>query len=860
MCKKLIFLASFVLVLALVHSGWGATKIIVVNDNPANEEGLEPLLKGILGNDIAVEIEDKKYRDTLSDAAKADLSSADLIIVSRGTSSGSYGAEIEFWNGLETPILLHSAYLSRENRWRWLQGDQHDADALTHVAVVDEGNLIFDGVTVIDGQVEIFPSPFDDTDVSTQDSAGNGTLIATPAGSTDVMIASWEPGTEYYPGSGQIAGGPRIAFLMRKPIDSFPTLTADGKKMLENAVSYTLGAAGPAGVTIPVEAGGDIAAANALAQAGDTIDIAAGTFVLAEQIEIKDGVTYQGAGADLTVIDGGSLTRAFFAWGDRSATDGQVDANGVSVPNATGPTGWVLDGMTIQNCVSDIDNRQDILGAARDLLNNYTGAPYTLATAQGENGGITDNPGWFDILSGSADDNLTDAELQAYLDANPVGSAGHIVVNGDKDDDGGAVNLNNGAAGTIRNCMFSNIAAVNDGGAIEVNGRATVAIQNCTFSNNSSNDDGGAISANGSGLDVSIENCEFNSCSNNDGDDGGALFLSGNESTYIVTDSSFTGCISDDDGGVAYADGHDSSYAFSNCTLHLNTCGDEGGALKLSPQRSTVTLTDIIFTENYAGDDAGALRTDGDDSSFVITGCSFIGNTCKDDWAAWQHKTDRAELTMTNCSFISNGLDAEGAVVGDDSVLGLDDDDAGPTTFENCLFANNACNDDWIMELKAALTMVNCTFIGNASADSSKSMIGVRGRPWNSTGDDIDDVVTNVSIISNCLFINNTTQKSVIGDTYTDVFAPTVTNCLFYGNLDDGEPAANTDDNSPEVGTIDVSAVTDAAQIVVDPAGDYHLAAGSPAIDASDPATATAADIEGTPAVGVRDVGAYEAP
>jgi hypothetical protein len=63
-----------------------------------------------------------------------------------------------------------------------------------------------------------------------------------------------------------------------------------------------------------------------------------------------------------------------------------------------------------------------------------------------------------------------------------------------------------------------------------------------------------------------------------------------------------------------------------------------------------------------------------------------------------------------------------------------------------------------------------------------------------------------------------------------------------------------------EVGTIDVGGVTDAAQIVVDPAGDYHLAAGSPAIDASDPATATDADIEGTVAVGVRDVGAYESP
>jgi len=130
---------------------------------------------------------------------------------------------------------------SRDNRWRWLQGDQHDADALTHLTVIDEGNLIFNDVTITDGHVEIFPSAIDNTDVSTQASAGNGTLIATPAGSTDVMVASWEPGTEYYPGSGQTAGGPRIAFLMLRPHQYFPTLTDDGNKMLENAVLLLLG-------------------------------------------------------------------------------------------------------------------------------------------------------------------------------------------------------------------------------------------------------------------------------------------------------------------------------------------------------------------------------------------------------------------------------------------------------------------------------------------------------------------------------------------------------------------------------------------------------------------------------------------
>jgi hypothetical protein len=255
MFKKLTYLMYIVLVLVPAYSGWGATRIIVVTDDPSTEAGLEPFLREILGNDIAVEIEDAKYRDPLSAAAKANLSSADLIIVSRQTNSGDYDAEISFWNGLETPILMNSAYLSRENRWQWLQGDQHDADALTHVTVIDEDNLIFTDVTIKDGQVEIFPNAIDNTDVSDQGSAGNGTLIATPAGVSDVMIASWEPGVEYYPGSGQVAGGPRIAFLMLRPHQYFPTLTDDGKKMLGNAVLILLGIlAGEPVATEPIPA------------------------------------------------------------------------------------------------------------------------------------------------------------------------------------------------------------------------------------------------------------------------------------------------------------------------------------------------------------------------------------------------------------------------------------------------------------------------------------------------------------------------------------------------------------------------------------------------------------------------------
>jgi hypothetical protein len=386
-------------------------------------------------------------------------------------------------------------------------------------------------------------------------------------------------------------------------------------------LSYEAGA--ETGVTIAVEEGGDIASANEMAKAGDTIEIAAGTYVLTSQIEIKDGVTYKGAGLGLPAIDGNDVTRAFAAWGDRGATNGQVDANGIGVPNLTGPIGWVLDGLTIQNCVSDAVNRQDILSAARDLLNNYTGSPYTLATAQAENGGVTDNPEWFDILSGAADDDLTDVELQAYLDANPVGSEGHLIVNDDKSDDGGAIRISNGASGTI-------------------------------------------------------QNCEFIAC--------------------------------------------------------------------------------------HAEDDGGAIMADADYSSNVWMNCTFIGNYTGDDGAAVRHSPDRAELTITNCAFIGNGKDADGTVVGDDGVWQCKDDDAGPITFENCLFADNACNDDRLIELKAAFALLNCTFINNVAGD--KALIAVRGRAWDSTGDGVDDITTDDSIISNCLFINNTmlSDSDVIGD------------------------------------------------------------------------------------------------
>ncbi|MFH1718332.1 MAG: hypothetical protein ABIF19_13345, partial [Planctomycetota bacterium] len=239
MCRRLACLTFVALVLGLAHSGWGTTKVVIVTNNPGDEADYTPFLKSILNYDVTVEVEDDKYIDPLDAAAKADLNAADLIIVSRRTSSGNFDAEIEFWNGLKTPVLLHSAFLIGDSRWRWMPGGNENVD-LTHVSVFDQKDPILDGVTVTDGQVEIFSTLVAGLDVSNQGSAGNGTKIATPAGRDMVMIARWEAGAEYYPGSGQIAGGPRIFFGMRTD-EFFPFVTADGKKMLENSILMLLG-------------------------------------------------------------------------------------------------------------------------------------------------------------------------------------------------------------------------------------------------------------------------------------------------------------------------------------------------------------------------------------------------------------------------------------------------------------------------------------------------------------------------------------------------------------------------------------------------------------------------------------------
>jgi len=196
------------------------------------------------------------YWRTLDDAKIAALNAADLIIVSRNISSGDYddGDEISQWNSVTTPLILTTPYLVRNTRWNWVNSATIPNLDVPMVATVPE-HPVFEGVALdvdnvvlaMDGTVG--PISFITTDV------GNGTLIAETT-SADAWIIVWEAGVEFYPGSGQIAGGPRMFFAAGTQ-ETVPAigrgeynLTPDGEKIFLNAVKMMLPVK-PSDVTVP---------------------------------------------------------------------------------------------------------------------------------------------------------------------------------------------------------------------------------------------------------------------------------------------------------------------------------------------------------------------------------------------------------------------------------------------------------------------------------------------------------------------------------------------------------------------------------------------------------------------------------
>nr|MDJ0766694.1 hypothetical protein [Myxococcota bacterium] len=215
-------------------------------------------------------------------------------------------------------------------------------------------------------------------------------------------------------------------------------------------------------------------------------------------------------------------------------------------------------------------------------------------------------------------------------------------------------------------------------------------------------------------------------------------------------------------------------------------------------------------------------------ASPIVRNCSFINNTASDDGAAVYNVYASPEFE--NCLFINNKSK------GDGTVYNL----ASAPKFTNCVFSGNKVKKSGgaiYNKLGSMVTLINSTLYNNHSRRSGGA---IYNRYWSAVE------------ATNTIFWDNT-SKFGCGDTLSGPGSYIVT----YSDIQGGYAG---------VGNID------ADPLFVDPgAGNLHLSAGSPGIDAANGDVAFATDLEGryryddslVPNTGVGtpmyvDMGAYE--
>ncbi len=199
------------------------------------------------------------YWNTLDPNKISELNAADLIVVSRSASTGDYddsADEIAAWNTLKPPVICLQAYMVRNNRWRWINSDTATNNTGSPLMqVLDPNHPVFAGVTLNSLDPNDPNSPRDlvsvvDPNIGTGITsfvagidAGNGRLLAKATSGDYAWIAEWQPGVEFYAGSGQIAAGRRLLFCagtqeVGATLQGAFNLTVEGQEMLRNAIAY----------------------------------------------------------------------------------------------------------------------------------------------------------------------------------------------------------------------------------------------------------------------------------------------------------------------------------------------------------------------------------------------------------------------------------------------------------------------------------------------------------------------------------------------------------------------------------------------------------------------------------------------
>ncbi len=439
--------------------------------------------------------------------------------------------------------------------------------------------------------------------------------------------------------------------------------------------------------------------ANALAGM-DTIVLPGGIFTLTIEgtqedeclsgdLDIESSMVIQGAGWNLSVIDGNQLDRVFHIEGNMD-----VSLLDLTIQNGKTPDGGSPPSLTVGGSGGGILNRFATLNIENcTITNNETGIggqtyKFGLGPSGGYGGGIYNKQGTVFIINSSISNNRTGRGGRDYY------------YGGNGGDGGGIFNCNNSSL-TLQYCEISENATGKYGG---------VGVGNGEMGNGG---DGGGISNSGE-LTVIDSTIRENSCGDGDyfwyGGSGGGVFNSGSGSSEISKSlivGNVTGLTPDEDGG-GYGGGLCNNYGhvtLRNCTICNNRIKEDsvgvGGGIYNSgvTSLSNCTVNKNLSNVTYDVFGGGGIYNDPWESHSIvrIKNTIIADNSVRKGWPEVINPDDchgtitsqgyNLIRTTTGCTITGNET---GNIYGSNPLLGALADNGGPTMTHRLLPASPA--------------------------------------------------------------------------------------------------------------------------------------------------------------------------